>query len=711
MNVTNLEMTQATIEIFGALVCLMLAVIIIMNGHKRNSWKLLTKMFLTTSGIFLSETCAYIFRGNIDKISIFMTRMSNFGVFFLNIVLIVLCMNYMYSLLQEKGVEPGKIYRKIVSVCAILSMIILFINLFNKWMYYFDEANYYHRNIGWYVYTVINLICIFDAMVMIIMYRKAIKKTMLAAILFYILAPVIAIVIQTFIYGISITNIGIFVALILMLLAYLKEWSGTEEIEEKKRKSLEIILLFMIMTISMSASIFSCIVSIERISSDNSESDSMLISHMINTGIENEFIKPIMVAKTMSNEYFMKEYMKKSGEESPEIVENDVATYLDSIRTGFGYQMVFAVCDKSKTYYTYKGISKHIDVENSEHDIWYKQFLEEGKHYDLDVDTDEANNWALSVFVNNEIVDDKGEFLGVCGVGVEMEDLQNLIKKYEKNYNVKIDLIDKDGLIQVDSDSKRIEKDYIDSAYLKNVGDDEFYYEKGTKSCRMTKYMKNLDWYLVVEDCNPDKIDVIELTSSSIIIFVVGLIMMGIVFFVISIRERKISKELMERRRISVTDDLTGLFNRHAYEEDCKKILENDFVSRLTIIMMDVNGLKTVNDTYGHMAGDELIIGAAKCIQTTMGKYGRVYRTGGDEFVALIECNKSQMEDMLGTFEHISRSWNGTYQGELAISKGIVVCNEHEDMTFEDMKKLADKLMYDDKNEYYRRTGKIRRKI
>ena len=125
--------------------------------------------------------------------------------------------------------------------------------------------------------------------------------------------------------------------------------------------------------------------------------------------------------------------------------------------------------------------------------------------------------------------------------------------------------------------------------------------------------------------------------------------------------------------------------------------------------MMDVNGLKKVNDTYGHMARDELLIGAAKCIQTTMGEYGRVYRTGGDEFVALMECTESQLKDMLVTFEHITENWKGTYQSELTISKGIVKCKEHEDMTFEEMKELADKLMYEDKDEYYRHTGKERR--
>ena len=495
-----------------------------------------------------------------------------------------------------------------------------------------------------------------------------------------------------------------------MLLAYLKEWSRIREGEEKKRKLLDIVVLFTIMAISMSASVVSCIVSINSISDKNSQSNSLLIAHMVNDSIENKFLKPVIVSETMSNDYSLKQYMKKSGESSPEAVEKVVASYLDSIRTGFGYQMVYAVCDASKAYYSYNGISKFVDPENDEHDIWYRTFLEEGKHYDLEVDTDEANHWELSVFVNTEITDENGNFLGVCGIGVEMKNLQRFLKQYEEKYNVKIDLIDKTGLIQVDSEAARIERDYLDSSYLQNVNADEFYYEEGTESSRMTKYMEDLDWYLVVEDCNPDKINVFELVTTSIVIFIIGLMMMGIVFAVIFIRERKASREIAEKRRISITDDMTGLFNRRAYEENCAKILEKGIVSEITLIMMDVDSLKSVNDTYGHMAGDELIIGAAKCILTSMGEYGKVYRTGGDEFVALLKCTAEQLDDMLHTFEHLTEKWEGKCSCRLSISKGVVVCKDHGDLTFDEMKELADRMMYEDKDEYYKHTGRERRK-
>lgn len=268
----------------------------------------------------------------------------------------------------------------------------------------------------------------------------------------------------------------------------------------------------------------------------------------------------------------------------------------------------------------------------------------------------------------------------------------------------------RNGLIQVDSDTAHIQQDYIKLPYLRQVGSEDFYYKSGTNSSRMTKYLKDLGWYLVVEDLNPDKINVFEITIMSIIIFVIGLLMIGTVFIVSFMRERKASRELNEHREISITDAMTGLFNRRAFEEDCVRIQAHGLVKKTCILMMDVNGLKEASDTYGHAAGDELIIEAAKCIQTAMGELGKAYRTGGDEFVALLTCSEEQLKDVLQTLDGLLSSAKCSDSGELSVSKGVVVCKEHGDLTFDEMKELADRRMYEDKSEYYRCTGKKRRK-
>lgn len=100
---------------------------------------------------------------------------------------------------------------------------------------------------------------------------------------------------------------------------------------------------------------------------------------------------------------------------------------------------------------------------------------------------------------------------------------------------------------------------------------------------------------------------------------------MGSIFIIIAFREHSATKVLNEQRKASLTDELTGIFNRRAFEQDSQKIQEKGNLLEFTIIMMDVNGLKTVNDSYGHTAGDDLIIGTAQCILEAMNPYGKIY--------------------------------------------------------------------------------------
>lgn len=90
---------------------------------------------------------------------------------------------------------------------------------------------------------------------------------------------------------------------------------------------------------------------------------------------------------------------------------------------------------------------------------------------------------------------------------------------------------------------------------------------------------------------------------------------------------------------------------------------------------------------------------------------GNVYRVGGDEFVALLKGSKENVEGSVTTFDYLTSKFKGKLISELSVSKGVVVCSEHPELSLEELKAMADKLMYADKDEYYRRTGKNRRKV
>lgn len=713
MNITNLEITQAAIDMFFCLVCIIMVVSIKANNPKRKSMKSFVQLFLIAAFLFLGETLAYIFRGNLGIFNIAVTRASNLVVFAMNVAMAHTYVSYVRAVFIDRGYDVNNNYIRISNFFSTINLLIIAINLVYPWMYYFDEANYYHRNSMWYVYTVFSLIIVFSGASMAIMHRKQLETRSFVSVMLFSFIPIIATVIQLFVYGLSITNLGLGIGSFVMFGAYMYDWTydSAEKMEKINNNRVDVIILFVIMLFSMSASIIACGNVIQRVTRDNSKMQSETIAQMVDAEIENEFIKPVTVSQTMSQDITIRSYIDGNTKEEAEAVKDDMTAHLVSIGNEFGYQMVFVVSDKTRAYYTYNGISKYLDVENDSHDIWYKDFLDSGKRYVVNVDTDEDNNWDLSVFVNYGIFDADGNVLGVCGAGVNMNDLKGLIIKYEELYGIKIDLVNHDGLIQVDSDGSTIEVDYLDNSYFDKVTGTDFYYQTINGSCYMTKYVDEFDWYLVVRDDNPVKIDANRILLPIILIFIAGVVIMAITFAIISIRQRKAEEAYNRRYEVSIKDELTGLYNRRGYEVDCEKINRENTLGEYSIIMMDLNGLKSANDNIGHEAGDELIIGAAKCMSNAFAGLGNIYRVGGDEFVALLKGTRESVEGSVTTFDYLTTKYKGKLISELSVSKGVVVCSEYPDLTFEELKAMADKLMYADKDEYYRRTGKNRRRV
>lgn len=99
------------------------------------------------------------------------------------------------------------------------------------------------------------------------------------------------------------------------------------------------------------------------------------------------------------------------------------------------------------------------------------------------------------------------------------------------------------------------------------------------------------------------------------------------------INTRKLTEEKMNY--LSYHDQLTGLYNRRFYEEELKR-LDHKRNYPLALIMADLNGLKLINDAFGHTMGDTLLIEAAKSFKEVCRKDEIIARIGGDEFIILL---------------------------------------------------------------------------
>ena len=173
------------------------------------------------------------------------------------------------------------------------------------------------------------------------------------------------------------------------------------------------------------------------------------------------------------------------------------------------------------------------------------------------------------------------------------------------------------------------------------------------------------------------------------------------------IEEEKKNEEILVKK--TIVDELTGLYNRRSYEEDILSYSNGSMGDDFVYASIDVNGLKVVNDEIGHAAGDELIKGAADCMLKAFGSYGKVYRTGGDEFVSIFFAGKEQLEAIKADLEDITDRWSGKLVSSLALSVGYVAKRECENETILDIAKIADKRMYQAKSAYYAKKGIDRR--
>ncbi len=153
------------------------------------------------------------------------------------------------------------------------------------------------------------------------------------------------------------------------------------------------------------------------------------------------------------------------------------------------------------------------------------------------------------------------------------------------------------------------------------------------------------------------------------------------------------------QKKYAYYDPMTGLLNRRAYSEKLEQY-EKEIPADCCVVMVDINGLKKMNDTKGHAAGDELIIGTAECLRSCFGENEMIYRIGGDEFCVLMNGTKDEVSECLTKLNEACTDWKGKYVDGISVSYGFSAVEEFLDI--ESLLKAADERMYALKNEHYK---------
>lgn len=224
-----------------------------------------------------------------------------------------------------------------------------------------------------------------------------------------------------------------------------------------------------------------------------------LTSDNIYSEIQRDLLQPVFISSLMANDSFLRNWVI-GGEENPELVTQ----FLFETQRKYKTCTSFFVSEKSRRYYQTKGILKTVS-EDDPQDRWYFRVRQMPDDHEINVDLDQANKYAITIFVNHKVFDFNGKYIGAAGVGLEVRNVKKIIEGYHAKFNRIVYFISPAGEIVLatdGNDGKNI-KDIpglsgvaakilgAPAANLEyNTGDKTFYAN--------SRYIPELGWTLVV---------------------------------------------------------------------------------------------------------------------------------------------------------------------------------------------------------------------
>jgi len=458
--------------------------------------------------------------------------------------------------------------------------------------------------------------------------------------------------------------------------------------------------LYALLTIGfLATAIGSYIVSKGSIRQSIIERELPLTIDTVYSEIQKDMIRPVFISSLMASDTFVRDWVLAGETDTVRMTR-----YLREIRDRYGAVVSFFVSERTRTYYHFNGVLKKIR-EDEPRDAWYFRVREMKDDYEINVDPDLANQDTMTIFINYRVFDYQGRYIGATGVGLTVDTVRHLIDDYQKRYQRSIQFVDKAGEIrfggqpaaaQVNIRSLEGLRDIAGRVLATQAG--SFQYERdGQTHLLNTRYIPELRWYLLVERIEEDALREVRdaLRVNVGVWLVVTVIMLWLTNVTISHYQRHL--EMM-----ATTDKLTGLLNRQAFEVLFDQALRESKrgKSALAVMMMDIDEFKTINDRFGHAAGDVVISGIAELLRANLRESDSACRWGGDEFCVLLRQCDAQGAQAIA--EKLCRSVASaqfqTSAGPLSSALSIGVAQYQAGETEEELTARADQRLYEAKH-------------
>lgn len=263
-----------------------------------------------------------------------------------------------------------------------------------------------------------------------------------------------------------------------------------------KRNQLMYSVVFMMVVCFAITTVISLITVHTAITKENKNMATLLANNIYEV-IDIELEKHIVAGQTIAYSQDLVDVISHEDEYSDAELEAVMKEMLGRYQNGLGCNTAFVVSEKSKRYYTAEGLNKVVSPDTDDHDVWYSAFLEKNKEYDFNIDVDQVHSNTWTVFINVRLEDEAGNLLGVCGIGTEMSDMQSMLVKMQESYDVKVNIVDSFGNVQVTVDDDAIEKTSKD---LKSLDESKgMEYKETANGYILRMYMEDFDWTLIIQ--------------------------------------------------------------------------------------------------------------------------------------------------------------------------------------------------------------------
>lgn len=436
------------------------------------------------------------------------------------------------------------------------------------------------------------------------------------------------------------------------------------------------------------------------------------IETQVNT-LEDYYLDHLPSPEALSDESFVNSYTQETGEIGYSLIRNNksvAAVYLRFNAELAGTKAGFFISRTAKSsepeYLETTDLYKY-GREDTDAAGWYYIPKDKGEPVWIGPYHNPNNGIFMISYVRPMYKD--GTFVGVVGMDIDYRIISreiDEIKVYDTGYAV---VLDNEGELSYAGDHSPLIPKELSTAITED--DEEYVFSSYTRKQLMyitvSSRLYNGDYLVLLA---PES----EIYSArNKLVFTIILIAVAVSSLIILILTGMVNRILSA----SHIDNLTDAMNRNAYLERVYSLEDSIHSGKkvsYAVVIFDINSLKAVNDTIGHAAGDKMIRNSYDVIKKHFPS-DNVYRTGGDEFVVLIEKKTCEIAVKLAEEFRNAMAERGreicTMPDEPAISCGYAVYDPTVDASYEDTFNRADESMYDDKQAFYSSNPQMKRRI